>query len=115
MVSSQVTRFVRPRTRELVSSDLGLGSLPFPLPSSDQFLIVPSRRLELARLDFPGRWGSRTCFFEGLSAHLLAEGTLLNSRVGLMGLFLGTVCLGRSSRSSWIGLALVNSPYLAAS
>ncbi len=115
MVSSQVTRFVRPRTRELVGSGLDLGSLPFLLPSSDHCLIVPSRRLDLARLDFPGRWGLRTCVSKGLSAHWLAEGTLLTSRVGLMGLFLGTVCLGRSSRSSWVGPALVNSPYLAAS
>ncbi len=50
MVSSQVALFVRPRTRELVGSGLDLGSLPYQLPSSDLCLIVPLRRLDLARL-----------------------------------------------------------------
>ena len=114
MVSSQVTLLVRPRTRELVSSGLGLGPLPFQLPLSDQFLVAPSRQLDLASLDFPGRWGSRTCFLEGPSAQLLAEGTLLNPRVGLVGRFLGSVLVWRSRRLFWVGLVLLISPYLAA-
>ncbi len=72
---SQVTFFLRTRTRELVSSGLGLGSFPFHfhcLTSSSSY----PRGSSILQALIPRSVRISNLFLEGPSAQLLAEGTL---------------------------------------